>query len=524
MIIKMKKAFKIVCIMTAGLFFILYSCKREDVPLIKEKLTGFVQKGPFINGTSITLYELDKSMIQTGRNFGSQIIDNSGTFEIPAVELTSPYAELKADGFYYNEVLGETSAAQLTLYALTNLSDRENVNINILTHLEKRRVEYLIDSGFSFNEAKAQAQQEILKIFEVNKEDIKVSEALDISKEGEDNAILLAISIILQGYRTVAELSELLATISADIREDGTLDNAETRTVLINHSKYLNLNSIKENLNKRYQELGIQAELPDFEKYVTNFNENSDFVFTYFINYPEFSNYGQNILFPDLDTVYTKGNYSLAAELPTGVKFKVILSGNLWYYESLPNGPVNWTISDYDFIYRSQIFESTESGKNCDLIIDFMAATPGDKIKVDYYENTSLQPTTSKEITVALWKPAVFIYPDLIGRNILNTDGSDSVVIDESYAMRAEIPALSKLTLTMKGTGWSVIYPSDWIISPYDDENNIQVFTSPDNAAYCEQSISFSQPGLIELFYKEESPGGIKNFTRYLYVLNSQSK
>src|SRR4030042_3642799 len=260
---RMKKSILTGCFLTAGLILVLESCDKENVPLIKEQLTGFVQKGPFINGTSLSLNELNNNLIQTGRSFSSQIIDNSGTFEIPAIELSSPYVELKADGFYYNEVLGETSSAPLTLYALTDLSIRENVNINVLTHLEKRRVEYLIASGLSFSEAKDQAQQEILKIFEINKEDIGVSEALDISMEGEDNAILLAISMILQGHRTVAELSELLATISTDLREDGMLDNSETGSVLINHSKYLNINGIKENLNNRYQELGLPAVLPD---------------------------------------------------------------------------------------------------------------------------------------------------------------------------------------------------------------------------------------------------------------------
>jgi hypothetical protein len=143
---------------------------------------------------------------------------------------------------------------------------------------------------------------------------------------------------------------------------------------------------------------------------------------------------------------------------------------------------------------------------------------------VDYYENTTAQPTKSKEITVAVWKPPVFVYPDLMNLNILDKNGPDTVFTEVSYAMRAELPALSKLTLTMKGTGWSIIYPSDWIISPYDDESKSQVFTSPDGSAYCEQTISFSQPGDIELFYKEESNGGINEFNRYLNVLNNQSK
>jgi hypothetical protein len=289
--ITMQKSVHIEYFFIISLVFIFGSCTKENEQLIKENLTGYVQKGPFINGTSLALYELDENMIQTGRSFNTQIIDNSGTFEIPAIELTSPYVELKADGFYYNEVLGESSSAPLTLYALTDLSSRENVNINILTHLEKRRVEYLIQSGLSFLDAKNQSQKEILGIFEISKDDIEVSEALDISKEGEDNAILLAISVILQGYRSVAELSELLATISTDIREDGVLDNPETGSALINHSKYLNIGRIKENLEKRYQELGIQAVFPDFEKYIKDFNENTDFEYTYLIKYPEFSEY-----------------------------------------------------------------------------------------------------------------------------------------------------------------------------------------------------------------------------------------
>lgn len=518
----MQKSVVIEYFLIISIVFIFGSCTKEKEQLIKENLTGYVQKGPFINGTPLALYELDENMIQTGRSFNTQIIDNSGTFEIPAIELSSPYAELKADGFYYNEVLGETSSAQLTLYALTDLSNRDNVNINVLTNLEKRRVEYLISSGVSFNDAKDQAQQEILGLFEIDKDDIEVSEALDIAKEGEDNAILLAISTILQGYRSVAELSELLATISTDIREDGVLDNPETGSALINHSKCLNIGRIKENLEKRYQELGIQAVLPDFEKYIVNFNENTDFEFTYLIKYPEFSEYGQNILFPDLDTVYTNGNYSLAAEPPTGTELKIILSGNIWSYQVMPNGPINWTISRYDEIYRSQVFEATESGKKCDLIIWLADATPKSKINVEYFENGSVDPNWVKEITIAVWKPPVFVYPDLLGKNILVKNGHDSAFVDEPYAMRVELPVHSKLTLTMQGAGWNISYPFNWIITPYDNDNQIQIFTTADDVSYAELSIMFTQPGTFHLYYKEEGNGGVKEFDKPLYVFTYQ--
>jgi len=60
---------------------------------------------------------------QTGKSFSSQIKDNQGSFELSNVQLSSPYVELKADGFYFNEVTGEISTSQLTLYALADVTN-----------------------------------------------------------------------------------------------------------------------------------------------------------------------------------------------------------------------------------------------------------------------------------------------------------------------------------------------------------------------------------------------------------------
>jgi hypothetical protein len=65
-----------------------------------EKINGYAQKGPYLNGTSITIAELANDLVPTGKNFSSQILDNTGTFEIKNVELTFQYVELRADGFY----------------------------------------------------------------------------------------------------------------------------------------------------------------------------------------------------------------------------------------------------------------------------------------------------------------------------------------------------------------------------------------------------------------------------------------
>jgi hypothetical protein len=413
----MKNFIKLNCLV---IFLLVVSCEKdktdnpnESNPLQKEILTGFVQKGPFINGTTITVSELTSDLIQTGKTFNTQISDNKGSFELKQIELSSQFVELKADGFYFNENIGEKSFAQLTLYALSDLTDKSSLNVNILSHIEKGRIVYLVSQGSDFNEAKKQAQKEILDIFSIERPDMLESESLDISKDGEDNAILLAISVILQGFRTDAELSELLANISTDIKEDGVLNSSSLGTELINHAQLLNLPKIRENLLNRYNEMGVEATISNFEKYVQIFKDSTDFEFTGLINYPEFSVYGENILFADKSNFNTTTRYSLAADLPEGAELKIKLSGGLWFYEVAPNGPKNWTVSQYNENDQTQIFTSTLPGKESDMKIQFAIPykfkgdsinNPGtihnDTITIEYYENLSEFPTKTKTIII----------------------------------------------------------------------------------------------------------------------------
>ena len=62
-------------------------------------LSGKVQKGPYIQGTEITVRELDSSMIPTGNTFTGTIDDNTGSFSIKGT-LTYKIVELSAVGYY----------------------------------------------------------------------------------------------------------------------------------------------------------------------------------------------------------------------------------------------------------------------------------------------------------------------------------------------------------------------------------------------------------------------------------------
>jgi hypothetical protein len=161
---------KTITLLVAVIFLVFASCNRSDdsleLPLKKETFSGYVQKGPFISGSSVAISELDEELNQTGRSYFTTVINNSGNFEQKQVELISGYVQLKADGYYFYEVSGMAAPGQLTLYALAEISDASSANVSVLTHLERRRVEHLVQQqGLSFSAAKAQAQQEVLAVF-----------------------------------------------------------------------------------------------------------------------------------------------------------------------------------------------------------------------------------------------------------------------------------------------------------------------------------------------------------------------
>lgn len=370
---------------------LLVSCSKEDevsTNLSIDKVSGYVQKGPYLNGTEIAIYELSPAFLPTGKSYSTEITDNEGSFEINSIDLVSHYVEIKANGFYFNEVTNKNSAAQLSLQALSDLTDQSSLNVNILSTLERNRVKYLLSTGKDFATAKKQAQSEVLKIFEIQKTDITESEHLDITKTGDDNAILLAISVIVQGYLDVSEVSELLANISTDIKEDGVLNNESLGTILINNARLLKMATVRENLKNRYAELGADCTIPDFEKYVNQFISNTHFVYTPSIQYPATGKFGKNILDKNL-LIYPKGTYSLKAVLKEGASLKVKIAGDAWFFPAFQDN-TGWSFSDYDFSDKSRIFTATQTGE-----IDFEMRLEA-PVTVTVWENGDTTPTWTK--------------------------------------------------------------------------------------------------------------------------------
>lgn len=245
----------------------------EGVVAIAEKtVSGVSQKGPFVNGSSVTVQELDgETLAQTGLGFEGKIKNDMGEFSINVKRLESQYALLKATGFYRNEVTGERSNSQVTLYALTDLSDRDEVNVNLLTHLTYERSLYLtLMDSLSVKGAKKRAESEVFKSFEIEG-DFSPAEDLNIFGESEQSAALLALSVLMQGDLSEAAFSERLADYAADIETDGIWNDVKTATAVADWASNQGLNGGLARIRSNVYAWGMLMGVPNFEKYVNNF-------------------------------------------------------------------------------------------------------------------------------------------------------------------------------------------------------------------------------------------------------------
>lgn len=247
----------------------------EDAGIIAitdKMVSGVSQKGPFANGSSVTVYELDgKTLAQTGSSFEGKIKNDLGEFSVKVVSLASQYALLKANGFYRNEITGEKSNSQITLYALTDLSDRDEVNVNLLTHLAYERSLFLAtEDSLLVAKAKKQAEAEVFQSFGIEGV-ADAAEDLNIFGESDQSAALLAVSILMQGNLKEADFSERLNDYAQDIEADGVWDDAVTATQVADWAAEQGLGAGLVSIRGNVQAWNSLAGVPDFEKYVNNF-------------------------------------------------------------------------------------------------------------------------------------------------------------------------------------------------------------------------------------------------------------
>lgn len=235
-------------------------------------VNGSVQKGQFIQGSTVTIQELDENLQPVGNNYQTQILDDMGTFKLSS-EIKNRYVEIIANGYYFDEIAGKLSSGPLTLRAISDLSLEGVSNVNILTSLEIPRIKYLVlNERRTIPDARKIAEMEVLQSFNIPQNEfsaINGFDKMDIARPGSNNAILLAISVILQNNRTVAELSEIISKIASDIEVNGQLKNETLLSSIRNNGIGIETQKVSSNLETRYNELSVLGyAIPNFEDYL----------------------------------------------------------------------------------------------------------------------------------------------------------------------------------------------------------------------------------------------------------------
>ncbi len=385
------------------------SCTKEKVGGTFS-FSGKVQKGPFVTGTTITVNELNENLGQTGKAFTTSITSDDGSFSLANLEMESDLALLTGNGFYFNEVLGQLSSAQITLQALADLTDDSTVNINVLTHITKARIETLVGEGLSFSDAKRKAEGEFQDFLGVNQHFNQGFEQMSIASEGDFNAMLLAFSIILQRPSNnmaviptlPAELTWLMTNLSTDFADNGAINNEALVDTLLYNISLQNQRRIRQNLQNYYAGLGQSVAIPDFESYIALFQaaHQQDLV-TEFIYpdeaspAPEFGPGGEvpNILVKDVTQFDGTQSFVVAAITPLGKSLKVKITGNTWLDTSLNNG---WVITEHT--NNSFTIEAQRQNELVSMLIYLLDESKDGSATIEYYEDSDT-PTFTKQIT-----------------------------------------------------------------------------------------------------------------------------
>jgi len=250
----------------------LFSCDNKDEATesgnTSVNISGRVEKGPFVSGSSVEIYELDENLNGTGKIFKSTT-NNEGFFELnTSTKLASKFVRLSVKGYFFNEVTGDVSNSQIELEALTSIDDSDNttLNANILTHLEMPRVMYLIkQEKKDFWTAKKQAESELLSAFLISGKSL-IPEKVSITTNNTEANILIAISSILLNNRTEGTFSQFIGQLSDDLK-DGEI-SAENKEKIKASSFELNYKKVKQNITDRYSEFGKDVIVGDFQHFV----------------------------------------------------------------------------------------------------------------------------------------------------------------------------------------------------------------------------------------------------------------
>ena len=231
--------------------------------------SGVAQKGPLILGSTVTAQELDAALSPTGKQYSYQITSDLGTF-LPTSKFGSQYIGADATGYYFDEIANAVSTGPITLNGYSDLSATAVLNVNLLTTLAYQRIQHLVTmSNMSFSAAQTQADNEVLAALNIpNGSQYGPFGALDISKSGDGNSILAAVSSLFVYGNSAGSLSSFIANFQSDIAANGAITSPATKTALANAAANVNLGTVAANLTQEYASEGVSFKASDLTPWI----------------------------------------------------------------------------------------------------------------------------------------------------------------------------------------------------------------------------------------------------------------
>ena len=262
---------------------LVFSCSKEDSSDSKQEysaeIAGAIAKGAYKAGSDITFYELNDNLSQTGKSFSTNTTDDYGTFSLSVESITENYARVEGNGYYWNEITNTVTEQKLRLNAICEVN--EEINLNILTHLEYDRVIELVQNqGKSFAEAKSQALYEILTSFGMEYNPTNGNaESYNFKKADDSSKILLFISVALLYNNSQSEISSLITQISNDLKDNGEINSPSIYKEILSNIGGLStgndysFDSISQNVYEFYKDLDSQIASSSFN--IAQFKDDS---------------------------------------------------------------------------------------------------------------------------------------------------------------------------------------------------------------------------------------------------------
>ncbi len=454
-------------------------------------VSGKVEKGPFVSGSAITIQPMDSKLQVRGDFYSSTIQDDMGNFSFGSKLFEAPYAELTANGYFFNEVEGELSSGTLSLRALVDLSDKTTVNVNVLTHLKYQRVQRLVEGGMSFKEANTQAQKELFTAFGLQRYEDKDASSFSIIGGTDESAALIAISSLLIVDRSEAALTEYLAKLCKEFGDNGAFTESTRQQMKEDRNALAGqLSAVRNHVIDRYEEIGLSVEVKELAYF---FDWDNDGVAG-----NETLQEGQTVTLEttELQVPNQGGNYTIKITSPVPVYLEPLISEDDESYPPL--------ISEDYFstdIYEGLVDASVSLEKSLENNVLTINVSP-------------LNSRTSKEASVKVY--------DCMGNEVgevkITQEGNPDMPLPKLGETGKTVVAGFALELAKAFSQWSLMEQ----YYHYNKEANLVLqYISPDATIISDIWNSFYRANRMNLMFKEAEAKQLGVYQSYFDVWNA---